>query len=379
MPQEFTTYLQYKCRRLRPAIRILLLGGTAMLMFTMVLGDRTDPPSIPMGIRLLPLLAMGILSAITWRPISDNALQLATLGHTIAMYAGLLIDDVSRHNGLLFAAPTLIVAGVASSMIWVNGALLFTGEALTASTMIIVLVRSDIPAWLQIHAAIFMALSIAAGCLLYLVTSRFIYDNFRLEEQLRRSAFTDELTGLANRRRIMQMAKRLFRRCQTEGQPLGVLYVDADHFKKINDDFGHEKGDKVLCHPAHTIEEVIRPTDQAGRIGGEEFIVLLPGATQDDAIDIAERIRKTVEASRMEDLAITVSIGVATAVEGYDFRMAMNAADAKVLMAKRNGRNRVEVAQLVSLETSADDAETRRHRVFSPKITSSGVYALAHQ
>lgn len=361
MHHELTTYLEYRCRRQRPAIRVLLLGGTAMLLFTIVLGDLADPPDISVWVRIVPVMAMALISAAVWRPISDESLQLATLAHTIAMCAGLLIDGMSRRHGILFAAPTLIVAGVASSMIWVNGTLLVIGESLTAATMVAVLSRGGIPAWLQLHATIFMAVSIAAGCLLYLVTSRLLYDNFRLEAQLRRSAFTDELTGLANRRRIMQVAKRVFQRCQVGGQPFSVLYVDADRFKRINDEHGHAVGDSVLCHVARTIEAVVRSTDQVGRVGGEEFIVLLPGLAQIDAVDVAERIRRAMEGTATHGLTVTVSIGVATSVNGCDFRMVLNAADASVLMAKRNGRNRIEVALQAGRELATSNGVSLRY------------------
>lgn len=348
------SYLQYMCRRQRPANLLLLLGSIGLLALTMVFGAIAEPSNTPLWIRVLPLVGMAALTVTVWLTTNDDVFQVATLGNAMMFLAGLLLDNAARRNGIIFASPALIIVGVASSMIWVRAMLFLIEEVMNVSAMVAVLTWGDVPSWLLTHLAIYMALSIVIGGFLYLVTFRLSYNNFILEQALRRGAYLDDLTGLANRRRILQVARRMFERYRAEKHPFSVLYIDVDRFKEINDTFGHEQGDKVLRHLAGVIEGAVRPTDLVGRLGGEEFMVVAPVASHGEAIEIAERVRKAVAASSLGNLAVTVSIGVATSRRQHDFRMMLNAADANVLLAKRKGRNRIEA----SLQYQVDMHET---------------------
>jgi diguanylate cyclase (GGDEF)-like protein len=171
----------------------------------------------------------------------------------------------------------------------------------------------------------------------------------RSELRHRRAAQLDSLTGVANRRAFMERAQRSLRRAVTEGRPVAVLLLDLDLFKQINDTFGHQTGDRVLCMFCDTASATLRPSDVFGRLGGEEFACLLPGASAPEALRVAERIRANFEgreaAAGAYDVVSTVSVGVATTqdIEGtLDALMA--AADRALYQAKAKGRNRVERA-----------------------------------
>ncbi|MGG4603914.1 sensor domain-containing diguanylate cyclase [Paenalcaligenes sp. Me131] len=159
-------------------------------------------------------------------------------------------------------------------------------------------------------------------------------------EKLDKDNRTDPLTGLLNRRGLDQEL-RVYGHMQ---RMFSVISVDIDFFKKVNDTYGHDTGDIVLQELAVQMRNSIRSGDVACRIGGEEFLILLPGTGVDAAIEIAERLRVQVETTEMPEVGhITISLGVAvSATDGSDSATVLKQADEKLYQAKRNGRNRVE-------------------------------------
>lgn len=177
-------------------------------------------------------------------------------------------------------------------------------------------------------------------------------------KRLKEMAIRDELTGLHNRRHFMEHARAEFQRHRRYGSSLSLLMIDADHFKNINDTFGHSVGDLVLAALAETGRTQLREVDIFARIGGEEFAILLPETSLDDAAVVAERIRASVESSRLRvdqhrledasenDLQFTVSIGVAcTDSQMQDVDTLLKLADRALYAAKNAGRNRIERSQ----------------------------------
>ncbi|WP_372871312.1 diguanylate cyclase [Shewanella sp.] len=179
------------------------------------------------------------------------------------------------------------------------------------------------------------------------IVSVFAFKQAQRSKIMERLALTDHLTQLANRRHTYHEGEALFRTAK-QGQPLSVILFDADHFKKINDNFGHEIGDKVLVAMAKSSSSQMRRGDLVGRIGGEEFLALLPNTTLEQAMEIAERLRISVENTDLtefaEGLGMSISAGVAAFDAGKDknFSALMNRADHALYIAKHNGRNRVE-------------------------------------
>ena len=181
------------------------------------------------------------------------------------------------------------------------------------------------------------------------VVSRDITELKHLEAELREMAATDFLTGLANRRHFLaRLEQELARIQRLEKHRASVLMLDSDHFKRVNDTFGHATGDKVLRHLAVLMQKGLRKVDIAGRVGGEEFAIILPGADLPAAEVFAERLRKKVAGTPMaqEDRAIplTVSIGV-TGMKASDTSAddALVRADRALYRAKEYGRNKVAV------------------------------------
>ncbi len=168
----------------------------------------------------------------------------------------------------------------------------------------------------------------------------------KLTRVLELQAHTDALTGLANRRRFIEIAEAELVRSRRYDAPLSLLMLDIDHFKEVNDAHGHRAGDRVLQQLARTCLEVLRNVDVVGRVGGEEFAILLPETAMPGAVDVAERLREAVEMAKVAreegvPLRITVSIGVATLAGLENLDTLMSQADYALYDAKHRGRNRV--------------------------------------
>jgi diguanylate cyclase (GGDEF)-like protein len=176
-------------------------------------------------------------------------------------------------------------------------------------------------------------------------------ENADLHETVQRQAVTDELTGLSNVRQLHATLDREMERSRRFRSPLGLVMLDIDDFKQVNDEFGHQQGDEVLSAVARVLRQHSRDIDEPARYGGEELAVVLPETECDGAAQVAERIREAVEALRIVrvdesgELAVTASFGVAS-VPGtaQDKGSLIAAADAALYRAKRAGKNRVEQA-----------------------------------
>ena len=169
----------------------------------------------------------------------------------------------------------------------------------------------------------------------------------RIAARYRRASVTDPLTGAANRRGFFERGERLLMRARFAREPTALILFDLDRFKSINDRYGHLAGDEVLTSFCRLAISHLRPNDLFGRIGGEEFAGLLPDTGKDDAIWLAERVRRTFEASShpigQHAIRSTVSVGVAISDEEYsDLSALLAAGDRALYRAKASGRNRVE-------------------------------------
>jgi diguanylate cyclase (GGDEF)-like protein len=196
----------------------------------------------------------------------------------------------------------------------------------------------------------------------------------RIEEQndeLRRLASRDALTGCLNRRAFFELASELLAQAQQSRQPLCCLMIDIDHFKQFNDNYGHAVGDQVIQVVARSLGAGLRQSDVLGRYGGEEFCVVLPGLTVQDALAVAERMRGEIQTQAHMAIrgtqvkAITASFGVTTVnVQARNIEGLIDQADQALYQSKQNGRNRVTQWQspeavLVAMQTTQAHALTR--------------------
>jgi len=168
-----------------------------------------------------------------------------------------------------------------------------------------------------------------------------------LREKLRKQAQTDELTGVNNRRRFFELAKLEFRRARRYNSELATIIIDIDHFKRVNDTYGHQVGDRTLKKIAGTIQRALRASDVMARIGGEEFALFLPQTSGEEAVHFGERLREKIARTPLaignqRTLELTVSLGVSERAAGDEkFQQLLNRADKALYQAKTTGRNRV--------------------------------------
>ena len=173
-----------------------------------------------------------------------------------------------------------------------------------------------------------------------LVTTKQLFDQVKIQqEQLYQLAMTDQLTGLYNRHSLNQLLPKYFSHSVRHSCPLSLLVLDIDHFKHINDTYGHTKGDDVLRKFGQLILANFRSEDLVARYGGEEFVVIMANSPPEDAIEKAEQLRTFVENHLIEGLKVTISIGVTSADNHSNFDFMFNQADTALYHAKENGRN----------------------------------------
>lgn len=199
----------------------------------------------------------------------------------------------------------------------------------------------------QSQSFLFLA---AIICLILLAIGLVLMTKERSDERYRILALHDELTGLDNRRAILRALEQQASLARRSRQPLTLLMMDIDHFKRVNDSFGHIEGDKVLRMVANSITARLRTQDLVGRFGGEEFLAILPATTAQGGFELAEALRTGIADSRIaardgRTIGVTISIGVHQVGESSGEALAnlINAADQALYRAKDNGRNRVEI------------------------------------
>ena len=181
------------------------------------------------------------------------------------------------------------------------------------------------------------------------------------KQALAYEALHDPLTGVFNRRAILDSLKQEIARSKRQGIPLSVALCDIDHFKIVNDTYGHQVGDDALCGFVQRIKDNLREYDQVGRYGGEEFLMITPGSEGDEQEGLFERLRSSVAnqefTTRSGDIAITVSIGVAKGNGMSSVDEMLASADAALYRAKNEGRNRVVYAEQRALKPDNDEGQ----------------------
>ena len=231
------------------------------------------------------------------------------------------------------------------------GALLAVGAPAGVASLWAVLVHTPAQE-LRVITLWFVGLSTAAVLATFGAVTGWLMDALvDAREQLAQEALEDHLTRIANRRAMQRALAAELRRHDRTGEPVALIMLDVDRFKRVNDKYGHPAGDAVLVTVANKVRDVCRGMDVAARVGGEEFAVLAPGLRAEDATKVAERVRRAVEdaETRFGDVPIkvTVSAGVASTDElqpPLDVQALWAAADVQLYRAKQGGRNLVKTA-----------------------------------
>ena len=285
----------------------------------------------------LPLILVGpvLVAAVNFLPVGSTLPAIRGITATIlnlAYFAGALIVLLRPPAGTLAAYKPLAVLFIANIIAIGLGP--FGGLGST---------ETGLPPLLSIGGFIYLEAQVfVIGTTIFVVAAV----RERKEFLSHNAAAVDPLTGLANRRSFFELAERHIKRSRAAGTHCGVLMIDLDNFKWINDRNGHATGDDVLRVFAESARKALRPGDILGRIGGEEFAAILPGSGIEASLAIAERMRKTFQAAAEDINGVpvhaTLSAGVAAFLPGTTLEMLMREADAALYLAKQNGRNRIE-------------------------------------
>jgi diguanylate cyclase (GGDEF)-like protein len=204
-------------------------------------------------------------------------------------------------------------------------------------------ISAPVPYWSSLSARLIQV----DGEMVQLIWGFDISTHKAMETQLRALATTDPLSELDNRRAFFEKGERLVQYCRRYHRTCAALMIDIDHFKKVNDEYGHHVGDEAIRTVGRTLRGLMRDADIVGRIGGEEFSVLLPESNVQSALDVAERIRAKIEGLQIriegdKSLGITVSIGASTLQPSVDsLKQLVGQADEALYRAKKTGRNRI--------------------------------------
>jgi diguanylate cyclase (GGDEF)-like protein len=296
----------YTGRRLLSLPRAIIFMGALLLLnlyFTVV------QPHLQMRFALGGV-GNGIFFLLTARTLAQGGYQRVPMRYLVAAVAG-------AHGVFLLLRPLLFGIGA---------------------------VQANASLAAQIPHLIMLEFLIA---LLFMAFGTLMLANEFTTNELRQLAEIDSLTSIFNRRAFFTLLNKALHQSQRTGMGLAVLVVDLDHFKSINDTYGHQGGDEVLRHFVQTATQCLRQQDVMGRLGGEEFAIFLPGVDAKGAQVVAERLRAAV-ASRPAALqqgshALTISLGLTLCVPGDTPDTALHRADQAMYQAKERGRNRVEL------------------------------------
>ncbi|WP_164999600.1 GGDEF domain-containing protein [Salinicola tamaricis] len=268
--------------------------------------------ALALGVKLSAFLLLLLYGA--WVTGSANSVVYCLLFAEVE----LMLSDLRRRTKLLWTAGLAVLALGVEDLPWLNSLPLSPRDHLLADIVLV-------GVFVMLCAVILRMLTITD----------------RHEYRYRRDAMHDSLTLVLNRRAIFEKASTYWR----QQMPFAMILVDADHFKEINDNFGHTAGDAVLHHLAGVLSDALRGEDDVGRVGGEEFLLLLPETSIPEAVTVAERIRVRLARRPCQFggqlMPVTLSMGIACADEGGQLQSIIELADRRLYAAKSAGRNQV--------------------------------------
>jgi diguanylate cyclase (GGDEF)-like protein len=331
----------------RPAFTAVLVGGAGMLAVTALLQVAGIAPGIgyPAWLVLVAALAVALLSWANWRLRSWRLRLLVMLASMVLLGVFLSIPLPGSEGAAQYPIRTGLFHLIPIAL------LALTVRPVSTLALVFVLVVLAVVR-LQLHGAppsgaalywLYTAVTVAFGLMLSGYRTDFAVEAYRVRHMLWKQAATDALTGLFNRAGWERDATRVFADAGAREAPRSLVFFDVDHFKKINDRWGHERGDDVLRMLGQVIAARLGPDSYAARMGGEEFIVLMVDAPPVAVERFAQRVRDDF-AQATSEFGGTLSAGIAFASRGEELAACLRRADHALYAAKEGGRDRIVVA-----------------------------------
>jgi diguanylate cyclase (GGDEF)-like protein len=317
--------------------RLVLARATTIVVGVVVMAALVPRGGWPLVAVALAMIAIVLIGAVRLDRRSRPELWVfysTVLTIQLAVAAGVLMTGGPKTSlSCMLAMPVLMVGARFSN----RG--LIVGAPISAALVIAVTLGADPRYVLDNPESLLIPLA------LVVVSAAYMSPLVASDVRHRADSTLDQLTGLLNRRALEPRFAEIAEQAALTGDPVSVVAADIDHFKCINDEHGHAVGDAVLCDVAYALRRELRTFELLYRMGGEEFLLLLPGADPHVAAGIAERLRSSIAKLNPAGLRVTCSFGVATAIgEEVVFARLMQEGDAALYEAKRHGRNRVEEA-----------------------------------
>lgn len=336
--REYTLYL---AQRMGPMIHALMAVALCAWLLGVVARGLVGAGPDQLIWLLLPAPPLLLVIVAARRCHEPQTLRLLALFCLVLLEIGINLSGMDLPIGAPQPLPGLLLP-VASSMIWFGRWDFLIAMGLCAFGPLPFLLHTDNGAQI-LQFAVYMAISVSLATVLRAFMARTLLGQFKLERLLRERAETDGLTGVLLRNHFLELGRRALQEARGRQQAVAMLFLDADHFKRINDDYGHAAGDAALIALAARLSTQSRKGDLIGRIGGEEFAMLLPGVNHAQALARAEQLRLAVRASHYPGGHLSASIGVATCVPGAcdSIEELLARADHAMRQAKRDGRDRV--------------------------------------
>ncbi|RYF69314.1 MAG: GGDEF domain-containing protein [Comamonadaceae bacterium] len=316
-----------------------VVGSVAALLTRLLI---PAPEYVWLRVLLLPLTAL-FAYAIVHAP-SVRAYGACCMATIACVSFGCFLGALGTDRPLMNFLPAALIILLSSSFFWVTPGQWFGGAAACYAFFVPFLIDHQASRSDTVFTLLYATMALIVGFVSHMRMQDYQRRAFDQECRLAELSVTDPLTGARSRAEFLQQAERAAVQALARGTPLTLLYLDIDDFKRLNDNHGHAAGDDVLRGMSAALREGLRASDVLGRLGGEEFCVLLPGQTEDQARVLAERLRSVLAAVPRPDGRLTVSTGVAGLRPGESVMQALNRADLAMLRAKQEGRDTVRVA-----------------------------------
>ncbi len=338
------TRSEFMVTQLTPLMRALVMTGTVGFAMFVAGVEWLGGSPIPLFPKLVVLGLLVLLSLATLPASASRYLTQAGWLCIALLQVGILLTGLFRDDAVSWLLPGFMVVILASSATWLNTRDFAIAMLLSMTGPVIAwwLLQPSITVAVQL--ALFATIALGSASVIHIFIQWQLNAQLRLQTRLSRIACTDTLTGIANRMHFFVLGNRCVAHARLTGSPLCALFIDVDHFKAINDRYGHAAGDDALVTVATALEAQMRKDDVLGRIGGEEFAMLLPSSSLENAGHVAERLRVAVADLDLSCGVLSISVGAAMLRrDDQSVNGLLAAADHALRRAKRNGRDRVEV------------------------------------
>ena len=336
-------YHEQTLRRLQ--LTAVEMGVTAVLGSALAVLVRLlvpTPEYVGLRVALLPLTAL--FAWLIVRAPSVRAYGLACMVTIATVSFNNYLGALGTDRPLMYFLPAAVIIVLSTSFFWVTLGQWILGSLACYAFFLPFVFDPAASRTDTVFSLLFATIGLLTGFVSYSRLQDYQRRAFDQECQLAELSVTDTLTGARSRSEFMRQAEKAAAKARAAGSQLTLLYLDIDHFKRLNDGHGHAAGDAVLRGMSDVLQQALRGSDVFGRLGGEEFCVLLPDQGEDQASALAHRLRTLLAAVPRPDGQLTVSAGIAGMRDGESVMQTLHRADLAMLQAKQSGRDTVRIA-----------------------------------